>query len=300
MNGSNGMNSTLINNSASRSFALPAPDLLVLGAIWGASFLFMRVAAADVPPAVMVEVRLALGALVLLPALRRSRALFPPKLWPKLASIGAINSAIPFLLFGWAAHSAPAGVSAISNAMVVLFAALAGFAFFGERVGLRRGIAIATGLLGVVVLASGRTAGGAHVGMAVTAGVVASLMYGLGLHLVRRHLSGLPAAALASASLFASALLVLPLAVAEWPQHAVATQSWLAVAALGVLCTGFAYVLFYRLIARVGAGRTSMVTYLVPVFGVAWGWLLLGEALTPTMAVAALLILGSVAISQRG
>jgi drug/metabolite transporter (DMT)-like permease len=298
VSGQNEMNATTLANP--RSIALPPPDLLALGAIWGASFLFMRVAAPEVPAAAMVEVRLALGALVLLPALWRSRALFPPKLWPKLALIGAINSAIPFLLFGWAAHSAPAGVSAISNAMVVLFTALVGFAFFGERIGLRRGIAIATGLLGVVVLASGRTSGGAYVGTAVAAGVAASLMYGIGLHLVRRHLSGLPPAALASASLFASTLLVLPLALADWPRHAVAAQSWLAVAALGVLCTGFAYVLFYRLVARVGAGRTSTVTYLVPVFGVAWGWLLLGEALTPAMAVAALLILGSVAISQRG
>ncbi|MFT4255374.1 MAG: DMT family transporter [Pseudoxanthomonas sp.] len=291
------MNTTTLSNP--RSIALPPPDLLLLGAIWGASFLFMRVAASQVPAAVMVEVRLALGALVLLPALWRSRALFPPRLWPKLALIGAVNSAIPFLLFGWAAHSAPAGVSAISNAMVVLFTALVGFAFFGEHIGRRRGIAIATGLLGVVVLASGRTAGGGHVGMAVAAGVAASLLYGIGLHLVRRHLSGLPPAALASASLLASAVLVLPLAVADWPQQAVAAKSWLAVAALGVLCTGLAYVLFYRLVARVGAGRTSTVTYLVPVFGVAWGWLLLGEALTPAMAVAALLILGSVAFGER-
>ncbi|MFT3763131.1 MAG: DMT family transporter [Pseudoxanthomonas sp.] len=291
------MNTTTLSNP--RSIALPPPDLLLLGAIWGASFLFMRVAAAQVPAAAMVEVRLALGALVLLPVLWRSRALFPPRLWPKLALIGAVNSAIPFLLFGWAAHSAPAGVSAISNAMVVLFTALVGFAFFGERIGRRRGIAIATGLLGVVVLAGGRTAGGEHVGMAVAAGAAASLLYGIGLHLVRRHLAGLPPAALASASLLASALLVLPLAVADWPQQAVAAKSWLAVAALGVLCTGLAYVLFYRLVARIGAGRTSTVTYLVPVFGVAWGWLLLGEALTPAMAVATLLILGSVAFGQR-
>jgi drug/metabolite transporter (DMT)-like permease len=293
-----GMDATTL--AKPRALALPPPDLLLLGMTWGASFLFMRVAVQQVPPTVMVEVRLALGALVLLPALWRSRTLFPPKLWPKLALVSAINSAIPFLLFGWAAHSAPAGVSAISNAMVVLFAALVGFAFFGERIGLRRGIAIGTGLLGVVVLASGRTAGGAHIGMAVAAGVAASLMYGIGLHLVRRHLSGLPPAALASASLFASALLVLPFALADWPRQPVATQSWLAVAALGVLCTGFAYVLFYRLVEREGPGRTSTVTYLVPVFGVAWGWLLLGETPTPAMAVAALLILGSVAISQRG
>lgn len=280
--------------------ALPPLELAALGAIWGASFLFLRVAAPHIGPAALVEVRLLLGALILLPALWRSRALFPPRLWPRLALIGAINSAAPFLLYAWAAHAAPAGISAITSAMTVLFAALVGFAFFGEAIGLRRGIAIVMGLIGVVVLAGSRIAGSPQLGLAVAAGVAASLMYGIGLHLVRRHLSGLPAAALACASLGSSALLVLPFARADWPQQAVPVMSWAAVAVLGLVCTGLAYVLYYRLVARIGASRTSTVTYLVPMFGVAWGWLLLGEALTPTMALAALLILGSVAVSQRG
>lgn len=280
--------------------ALPPLDLVALGAIWGASYLFMRVAVPHIGPAALVEMRLLLGALILLPALWRSRALFPPGLWPRLALIGTVNSAAPFLLYAWAAHAAPAGIGAITSAMVVLFAALVGFAFFGEAIGLRRGLAIAMGLVGVAVLASGRVAGSPQLGLAVAAGVAASLMYGIGLHLVRRYLHGLPAAALACASLGSSALLVLPLALADWPRQAVPVTSWAAVAALGLVCTGLAYVLYYRLVARIGAGRTSTVTYLVPVFGVAWGWLLLGEALTPTMALAALLILGSVAVSQRG
>ncbi len=293
------MNATTADATPQR-FALPPLELVALGAIWGASYLFMRVAAPQIGPAALVEVRLVLGALILLPALWRSRAAFPPRLWPKLALIGAINSALPFLLYAWAAHAAPAGIGAITSAMTVPFAALVGFLCFGETIGLRRGMAIATGLLGVVVLASGRIAGSPQLGLAVIAGVAASLMYGIGLHLVRRHLSGLPAAALASASLGSAALLVLPFALSDWPQQRVDAVSWAAVAALGVLCTGLAYVLYYRLVARIGAGRTSTVTYLVPVFGVAWGWLLLGEAPTPTMAVATLLILGSVAGGQRG
>ena len=172
-------------------------ELGLLGAIWGASFLFMRIAAADFGPAPLVELRLALGSLVLLPFLWRARAQFPARLWPKLALIGAINAALPFLLFAWAAQRAPAGVGAIANAMTVLFTALVGFLFFGERIGTRRAVALMAGFAGVVVLASGKVAG-MSVGWAAAAGALASLSYGLGINLVRRHLTGLPPAALTS------------------------------------------------------------------------------------------------------
>ena len=96
-----------------------------------------------------------------------------------------------------------------------------------------------------------------------------------------------------------SSLLTLPFAIANWPAHAIPLQSWLSAGMLGVLCTGVAFVMYYRLIARIGASRASTVTYLIPVFGVAWAWLLLGETLTWTMAISAALILGRVAMSQQ-
>ncbi len=272
-------------------------ELGLLGAVWGASFLFMRVSANDFGPAPLVELRLALGALVLLPFLWRARAQFPLRLWPMLALIGAINSALPFLLFAWAAQRAPAGIGAIANAMTVLFTALVGFLFFGERIGGRRAMALLVGFAGVVVLASGRIAG-MSVGAASLAGATASLLYGVGINLVRRHLTGLPPAAVACATLGAAALLTLPLALATWPAQPVPVASWLSAAMLGVLCTGLAFVLYYRLIARIGASRASTVTYLIPLFGVGWAWWLLGEPLTWQMAVAGALILGSVAFSQ--
>lgn len=273
-------------------------ELVVLGAIWGASFLFMRVAASDFGAVPLVEVRLALGALVLLPFLWRSRAQFPRALWPKLALIGAINSAVPFILFAWAAQRAPAGVGAIANAMTVLFTALVGFLFFGEKIGARRSLALLAGFAGVVVLASSKVAG-ASIGWAVVAGATAAFLYGIGINLVRRHLTGLPPAAVAAATLGTSALLTLPFAVMSWPQHAIPAQSWFSASMLGVLCTGIAFVMYYRLIARIGAGRASTVTYLVPLFGVAWAWMLLDEPLTLAMGIAGAMILGSVAISQR-
>jgi len=273
-------------------------ELVVLGAIWGASFLFMRVAARDFGAVPLVEVRLALGSLVLLPFLWRARAQFPRSLWPKLALIGAINSAVPFILFAWAAQRAPAGIGAIANAMTVLFTALVGFLFFGEKIGTRRATALIAGFAGVVVLASAKVAG-ASVGWAVIAGATAAFLYGIGINLVRRHLTGLPPAAVAAATLGVSALLTLPFAAATWPQHAIGLQSWLSAAMLGVLCTGIAFVMYYRLIARIGASRASTVTYLVPLFGVAWAWMLLDEPLTLSMGIAGAMILGSVAFSQR-
>lgn len=273
-------------------------EIGLLGAIWGASFLFMRVAAPEFGPAALVELRLALGAVVLLPFLWRARASFPLRLWPKLALIGVINSAVPFLLFAWAAERAPAGVGAICNALTVLFTALIGAMFFSERIGWARSATLAVGFAGVVVLASGRI-DGAAIGPAVLAGAAAALLYGIGINLVRRHLSDLPATAVAPATLGCAALLVLPFAIAQWPTHPVSFKAWTSVALLGVLCTGIAFVMYYRLIARIGAGRASTVTYLVPLFGVAWAWWLLGETPTLRMLIAGALILGSVALSQR-
>ena len=296
-----------MSRTADAVLAIPSPrerawltplELGVLGAIWGASFMFQRIAANDFGVAPLVELRLGLGALVLLPFLWRARGQFPARTWPRLALIGAINSAVPFLLFAWAAQRAPAGIGAITNAMAVLFTALVGFLFYGEKIGPRRAVALFAGFCGVVVLASGKAAG-ASIGWAAAAGTVAAFLYGIGANLVKRQLTGLPPAGVAAATLGSGALLCLPWALATWPAQPIPALSWFSAVMIGVLCTGVAYVLFYRLIQRVGAGRAVTVTYLVPLFGVAWAWALLGEPLTWTMAVACTLILGSVALSQR-
>ena len=273
-------------------------ELCVLGAIWGASFMFMRVAAPEFGAAPLVAIRLGLGAAILLPFLWIERHAFHRALWPRLALIGAINSAIPFTLFAWAAQHAPAGVGAITNSMAVLFTALVAFLFYGERIGGRRSIALIAGFVGVIVLASGKVAG-ASIGLPVAAGTFAAFLYGIGGNLVKRHLAGLPATAVAAATLTCAALLSAPFAIAQWPQHAVSAKSWAAVALLGVLCTGIAFVMYYRLIARIGASRAATTTYLVPLFGVGWAWLLLDEPLTVAMGIAGALILGSVVLSQR-
>jgi drug/metabolite transporter (DMT)-like permease len=273
-------------------------QLILLGAIWGASFMFQRVSVGDFGPVPLVEARLVLGSLVLLPFLWRDRAQFSLRRLPMMALIGAINSAVPFLLFAWAAERAPAGVGAIANGMTALCAGLVGFLFFGEKLRPQQSIALCTGFIGILVLASGKIAG-MSVGWASLAGALASVFYGFGLHMNRRYLAGLPAAALASVTLGCAALLAAPFAIATWPTHDIPGRAWLAAATLGVLCTGIAFAISYRLIARIGPNRTSTVTYLIPLFGVAWGWLFLSEPVTLTMAIACALILGSVALSQN-
>ncbi len=273
-------------------------ELTLLGAIWGGSFLFMRIGAADFEPFALVEVRLTLGALILLPFLWRERRRFTTPLRWRLAGIGAINSAIPFVLFAWGAERAPAGIGAICNAMTVMFTVLVAFVFYDERIAPRQTMGMLAGFVGVVVLASGKTTGGS-VWSAAVAGTSAALFYGFGVNLIRRHLAGIPASAVAAATLLGASLVLAPFAIWAWPHHPIPTKSWVSAVLLGVLCTGIAFVLYYRLINRIGGPRAAMVTYLIPLFAVLWAWLALAEPLTASMAVSAGLILGGVALSQQ-
>ena len=154
--------------AASRSAATPADshgewltalELLLLGAIWGGSFLFMRIAAKDFGPFPLVEVRLVAGVAILLPFLWRARSRITRAHWLRFLLVGALNSAVPFALFAWGAERAPAGIGAIANSLTVLFTALVALLVYGERVSLRRALAMTVGFFGVVVLMSGKIAG---------------------------------------------------------------------------------------------------------------------------------------------
>jgi drug/metabolite transporter (DMT)-like permease len=260
----------------------------------------MRVAAGDFGPFALVEVRLCLGAVILLPFLWKARQQFTdPRMWMHLAWISAVNSAIPFVLFAWGAERAPAGIGAITNSMVVMFTAIVAFIFYGQQIGQRRALGLLLGFVGVVVLARGKTAGGISVAPAALAGTTAAFLYGVGANAIRSHLKGVSAAAVAAATLSTASVLLAPLAIYTWPHNKIPAASWVSAILLGVLCTGIAFAVFYRLIARIGGPRAATVTYLVPLFTVVWAWLFLGEPLTAQMATAGALILSGVALSQQ-
>lgn len=283
--------------SASESWLTPL-ELLVLGAIWGAAFMFMRVAVPAFGAWPLVELRLVLGALCLLPFLWVERRQFTGNIWLRVTGIGAVNAAIPFVLFAWAAERAPAGVSAIANSTTAMFAAVIAVLFFGERLQGWRMLGLATGFIGVIVLASGKAEGGS-VWLAAVAGTIGALCYGIGVNLARRYLHGLPPRAVACANLLSAAALCAPFAIAEGTAGPVPASAWWSAIGLGVLCTGIAFAMYYRLIYRIGAPRAAAVAYLIPLFGVFWAWLLLDEAITATMAIACALILVGVALSQQ-
>jgi len=273
-------------------------ELVLAAALSGSSFLFLRIAAPTFGPAPVIDLRLAIGALLLTPFLWRSRLQLAAAGWWKIASIGALNILVPLLLFAWSSERAPAGVNAIVFSMAVPFTALTAFLFFGERLGGRRVVGMLSGLAGVIVLAGGARLG-VGTGAAVAAGTLATLLYGAGANLVRQQFRDIPATALVAALLASNTLLLVPLAVWTWPSTPIPMDAWSSVVALGSLGTSVVYVLYFRLIQRIGAPGAATIAYLAPIFGVLWAWLALGEALTVGMAAGGALILGGMLYGQR-
>jgi len=277
-------------------------SLLLLAALWGASFLFMRVAAPLFGPPALIALRVGLAALVLLPLLLWSGEwrYFRSHAGP-LALMGVLNLALPFLLIAWALLSLPAGVGSVLNATTPLMTALLAWPMAHEPLTRRRLVGLLLGLSGVVVLVAGKGgfAGDRSAGpLPVLAMLGATASYGIAAHLARRLLVGVPPRVSTCGSLMVASVLLLPLAASHWPSTPVPSTGWLAVVGLALGSTAFAYLLYYRLLARLGATRAVTVTYLVPLFGVLWGVLLLGETLRPAMLAGALLILAGVAWTQ--
>jgi drug/metabolite transporter (DMT)-like permease len=275
-------------------------ELLALAALWGASFIFMRLGAGEFGPVALAAVRVAGAALLLLPLLKL-RGEWPAlrAAWRPIAIVGITNSALPFVCFGVAALSITAGLSSIFNAAAPLFGAGFAWLWLNERLTRARAVGLAVGLAGVLWLAwrnvNQETAfkpGGS--GWAIGACLLATVLYGFSANFTKRYLGGVPPLAVATGSqAFAALFLAVP-ALLFWPAVSPGAQSWGAVAALAILCTGIAYVLYFRLIARLGAARAITVTFMIPVFGVIWGAVFLAESVTPAMlAGCAFIVLGT-------
>ena len=274
-------------------------DLLLLAALWGASFLFMRIAAPHFGAVPLIEVRVALAALFLLPwlAWKRSGKELRAKALP-IFVIGVTNSALPFSLFAYATLSVTAGLASILNATAPLFGALVAYVWLRDKLSAVRIAGLAIGFSGVVMLVWGQASfrpGGS--GYAIVGALAASLLYGISANYAKRRLAGVDPLAIATGSQVAAALVLLPPAIAWWPAQVPEASSWLAVIALAVACTGIAYILYFRLIAHVGPAKAIAVTFLVPAFGVLWGMLFLDETLTPGMVLGCAVILFGTALS---
>ncbi|MEM7259289.1 MAG: DMT family transporter [Pseudomonadota bacterium] len=250
-------------------------------------FYFLRVASPALGPIFLVEMRVGSALLVMLPLmLTMGKWDEFRQHWKMVCIVGLTNMAIPFCFFAFAALNAGAGLLSIVNATVPFFTALIAFLVFAQRLPWLSIGGMAVGFLGVVVLAVDPEAIDAGDGSlwAVPAALIACSLYGLALNLVAFKLQGVSGVTITTGSLLVSTILLLPVAILYMPDdfstNPPGLEVWGSVLTLGIVCTGFAYVMFYRLIERIGSSQAIMTTYLVPLFSILWGNLFLAEAVT--------------------
>jgi drug/metabolite transporter (DMT)-like permease len=279
-------------------------DFLLLAAIWGSSFLFTRIAVADLGPLPLAALRVAIAALFLWPLLQwRGQAALLRQHWKPVLCVGVLNSGLPFVLFGFAVMHISTGLTAILNATVPLFGALVAWIWLGDRPGFSRSMGLAIGFGGIVLLAGGQvgfadTPSGISPLWAVLACLAGTTCYALAASFTRKHIPPLPSLVTATGSQI-GATLVLALPAFWWrPAHLPGLHTWAALLVLGVVCTGVAYVLYFRLIERAGPSRALTVTYLIPVFALLYGVLLLGESVTPWMLLCGAIVLAGTALAS--
>jgi len=280
--------------------------LVALSAIWGASFMFMRIAAPAIGPVWTSTSRVLLGGLVLLvwfrmtgfdPELRRHARVY--------LMIGAVNSAIPFTLYAFASIHLPAAFLATLNATApafgLVFGALAGL----EQVNARRIAGLLLGGLGVALLAgagdaAAGPASGSMAGWAIAASLAACAGYGITGVLIKKYARDASPRGIAVGAQLGAAVLLLPLLPLQLPSALPGPAVIASILGLALLASAVALVMYFRLIANVGAARALTVTYLIPVFGALWGWMFLGEALPADLFAGGAAIIAGTLLVTRG
>ncbi len=273
--------------------------LLSLSAIWGASFLFIRIAAPVLGPLPTAFFRVLIGALTLAACLPMMGLKWNIQgKWRPVIVLGIINSGIPFVMYSVAALWLPAGYSAIFNAMTPLMGVVIGSLFFAEKLTRAKAAGVLIGLAGVFVLTrTGPVVFSHEVMLGALACLVATSCYGLAGFLTRRWITargGLDNRLVAGGSLVGATLFLLPFSVAALLRDNTLPAAdfgvWGAMVGVGMFCTAIAYVLYFRLIADLGPVKSLTVTFLIPPFGIVWGWMFLGETLSWAHAAGMLLI----------
>ena len=283
-----------------------ALEFILLAAIWGASFLLMKLGAADFGPFLTAFLRVLLASAFLLPLLIwRGQFDALKKHYKKILFVGALNSGIPFALFAFAVLHITTGLTSILNATVPLWGALVAWLWLKDKPVSSRLLGLAIGFAGVAALswdkatfkAGATTTEGVWFnspGMAVIACLLATLCYGIAASYTKKYLTGVPPLASATGSQIGAALLLAVPGLMSMPAQAPSVSAWTAIVLLAFFCTALAYIMYFRIIERAGPARAVAVTFLIPVFGVAYGAVLLNEAITLTMIVCgAVIVLGT-------
>ncbi|PKN44560.1 MAG: multidrug transporter [Deltaproteobacteria bacterium HGW-Deltaproteobacteria-17] len=268
-------------------------SLIVLAGIWGGSFIFMRIAAPVLGPIWTADLRVGIAGLVLWAVfLVRGASLGWREHGRHYLILGFVNSALPFLLYAFAAQHIPASYSVILNATSPLFGAVLAILFLKDRLTAMKWIGLGLGALGVALVTDlGATATGAMFWLSIGACLLAAACYAVGATYLKLRASHLNPAAISTASLLCAGLILAPGLPLVPPKAPVTGLVIASVAALAVVCSALAYLIYYRLIARIGPTRALTVTFLMPVFGMLWGFLFLREQITLKMIAGAGLVL---------
>lgn len=260
----------------------PLIELPLLAAIWGASFIFMKIGGPDFGPFLFMAMRTLVASLFLLPLVylkKQQSALIGYS--QKIFIVGLLNTAIPFVLFGWATLSLSAGNTAVLNGTTPMFGAIIAYFWLKDKLSLSAIIGICIGFLGVYFLMFDKiTTNTGNVILPTLAVMLAAFCYGLSANYTKKYLQGISPLALAAGSQISATIVLLPISMFFLPSALPSNSSIMAVIALGIMCTGIAYIMFFRLIAAIGPAKTISVTYLIPIFGIIWGVIFLDESVT--------------------
>ncbi|OFC72547.1 DMT family transporter [Alteromonas confluentis] len=273
-------------------------SLLILGAIWGGSFIFMRVAAPEFGVFALVEVRTVLATLVMLPFMFALGGWRDIRLhWWKIAFIGVVNTAVPFVLFNYSSLYLEAGINAILNATAPMFGALVALLWLGDKLKASSVFGLFVGFLGVVVLSAHKVGEGEVSIVPILTACLATTCYGIAACAMKKWLAGVRPLVVATGSQIFASIALLPFSLATLPATMPSGIAWLNAIALAVGGTGIAYILYFQLIASVGPAKAITVGYLVPLFGIVWGILFLSETLSLQTMIGGVLILAGVALT---
>ncbi|HUD13610.1 MAG TPA: EamA family transporter [Terracidiphilus sp.] len=279
-----------------------ALEMLLLSAVWGASFILIKLAGIDLPPVWVAFGRLTFGSLFLWAVLKLGHHKLPPlKLIGALVAVGVLNNALPFCFFAWGEQTVPSSIAAIINATTPIWALLFGLILGTAHATRLTAAGVALGFLGVLGVVYGHAAGveaatssrGFVFGVILIA--IASLSYGAGAVAAKRWLQGIEPVVIATFQLTLAGLVLLPIAVFGTHPAALHFKSLAAVTILGVLGSGLAYLLFFRLLATISPTRTVAVTYLLPIWGLFWGFIA-GEQIRWTALAGVAVVLGGLVL----
>ena len=275
-------------------------ELLLLSFFWGSSFLLIQIGVAEFGPPALIFLRTMLAGLVLvLILIFRNEVRLLVHHWKNFLPLGLLDSTLPYLLSAYAALHIPSGTISVINAVTPLWGALVAWLWLGIHLTLTSAMGLLIGLLGITFLVWDRfELALSDSTFALVAAVCGPVCYALSACYAKKYLSGFSPFVNATGSSLTSGVLLLPLAWYWCPTEPVSATAWSAALVLAVLCSAVAYVLYYRLIQHIGPARAMTVSYLVPVVGLFWGWMLMDEHFTLRTLLGVLLIFSGLALAN--